>query len=98
MDINQANIIPAQAGYFLLQTVEGPSGGFDHLARDPIIAWQVTGPEVTPISLGLGLNDSLPILRPDGIVEADWTRYESEVHYAQEVGASQRRAPTAATA
>lgn len=92
----EPTVIAAPPGYFLLQIVVSDDNRFERLTRDAVIALNVTSSGVTPIGLEVGLNDGLPILRPDGAVQAGDMRYENEADYVQEIRAHERYAKTAA--
>lgn len=70
----EEGIIPALPGFFLIDLMPLPSGGFDRkrILKTPVIAWKVarSGYSV-PVIPGLPIADRWAVLTPDGFVIAD---------------------------
>ena len=78
-------IIPAQPGYYILDTIEGDNREPLEFWRVPIIAWRIhsrslNGFEYSEIQYPIGDEDitELAILRPDGTVFDGDAQHESE--------------------
>lgn len=98
IDIEFVGVIPAQAEFFVLNTVNADNGSPAGIDKSPIVAWALEAVSMTPYPVTLeGVKkDGVSIMRPDGAVErpcvdlslnaADWLKERQEEFIAKRGG------------
>ena len=71
---DKSGIIPALPGFFVIDLMPLPDGGFDreHVMKTPVVAWRVDGGNfAAPVIPGVPVTDRWAVLTPDGTVMTD---------------------------